>query len=140
MAELSDHYRLIAPDLRGFGASGRAASGYDAGTLAEDAAALLTALGVSSAAVVGIDAGTAPAFLLAHRPPDGADDGTPSTGPAPCSRCCGRSWPVRTREQRVHPGPDPTGGNDASYSIPPISRIVTCATPYPAKDHISAPL
>lgn len=54
-----------------FGASSRAASGYDAGTLAEDAAALLTTLGVSSAAVVGIDAGTAPAFLLALRRPPG---------------------------------------------------------------------
>ncbi|MGW5282933.1 alpha/beta fold hydrolase [Streptomyces collinus] len=69
MADLSGRYRVIAPDLRGFGASGRAASGYDAGTLAEDAAALLAALGVSSAAVVGIDAGTAPAFLLALRHP-----------------------------------------------------------------------
>ncbi|QIQ04754.1 alpha/beta fold hydrolase [Streptomyces liangshanensis] len=69
MAGLSDHYRVIAPDLRGFGASGPAATGYDAGTLAKDAAALLTALGVSSAAVVGIDAGTAPAFLLALRRP-----------------------------------------------------------------------
>lgn len=69
MADLSSRYRVIAPDLRGFGASSRAASGYDAGTLAEDAAALLTALGVSSAAVVGIDAGTAPAFLLALRQP-----------------------------------------------------------------------
>lgn len=69
MADLSGRYRVIAPDLRGFGASSRAASGYDAGTLAEDAAALLTTLGVSSAAVVGIDAGTAPAFLLALRRP-----------------------------------------------------------------------
>ncbi|MFJ6123815.1 alpha/beta fold hydrolase [Streptomyces griseoviridis] len=69
MAELSARHRVIAPDLRGFGASGPAASGYDAGTLAEDAAALLTALGVSSAAVVGIDAGTPPAFLLALRHP-----------------------------------------------------------------------
>ncbi|MFE9424904.1 alpha/beta fold hydrolase [Kitasatospora sp. NPDC006697] len=69
MAELSDRYRVIAPDLRGFGASGRAASGYDAGTLAEDAAALLGALGVDSAAVAGIDAGAAPAFLLAMRRP-----------------------------------------------------------------------
>ncbi|MEU3504877.1 alpha/beta hydrolase [Streptomyces hundungensis] len=70
MAELSDRYRVIAPDLRGFGASSRAASGYDAGTLATDAEALLTALGASSAAVVGIDAGTAPAVLLALRRPD----------------------------------------------------------------------
>ncbi|MET8903530.1 alpha/beta hydrolase [Streptomyces sp. NPDC004538] len=69
MADLSGRHRVIAPDLRGFGASGHAVSGYDAGTLAEDAAALLTSLGVSSAAVVGIDAGTAPAFLLALRRP-----------------------------------------------------------------------
>jgi pimeloyl-ACP methyl ester carboxylesterase len=69
MAGLSDHHRVIAPDLRGFGASSRAESGYDAGTLAEDAAALLGALGVSSAAVVGIDAGAPPAFLLALRRP-----------------------------------------------------------------------
>ncbi|WP_405742410.1 alpha/beta hydrolase [Streptomyces sp. NBC_00028] len=70
IADLADRHRVIAPDLRGFGASGRAASGYDAGTLAEDAAALLAALDVTSAAVVGIDAGTAPAFLLALRRPD----------------------------------------------------------------------
>ncbi|MFC8342437.1 alpha/beta fold hydrolase [Streptomyces sp. NPDC057280] len=69
MADLATRHRVIAPDLRGFGASGRAASGYDAGTLAEDAAALLAALDVSSAAVVGIDAGVAPAFLLALRRP-----------------------------------------------------------------------
>nr|WP_202518028.1 alpha/beta hydrolase [Streptomyces sp. SID685] len=69
VADLSDRYRVIAPDLRGFGASGGATSGYDAGTLADDATALLTALGVSRAAVVGIDAGTPPAFLLALRHP-----------------------------------------------------------------------
>lgn len=69
MAGLCDRYRVIAPDLRGFGASSPAASGYDAGTLAEDAAALLTELDVSSAAVVGIDAGTPAAFLLALRHP-----------------------------------------------------------------------
>ncbi|MFC7864897.1 alpha/beta fold hydrolase [Streptomyces murinus] len=69
MADLSGRYRVIAPDLRGFGASGGAACGYDAGTLADDATALLTALGVSRAAVVGIDAGTPPAFLLALRRP-----------------------------------------------------------------------
>ncbi|GGU43969.1 alpha/beta fold hydrolase [Streptomyces daghestanicus] len=86
MAGLTDRHLVIAPDLRGFGASsgpaaghgtGRAdaghdagyGTGYDAGTLADDAAALLAALGVSSAAVVGIDAGTPPAFLLALRRP-----------------------------------------------------------------------
>ncbi|MEU3493030.1 alpha/beta hydrolase [Kitasatospora cineracea] len=70
MADLADRHRVIAPDLRGFGASSRAATGYDAGTLAADAEALLAALGVRSAAVAGIDAGAAPAFLLALRRPD----------------------------------------------------------------------
>jgi pimeloyl-ACP methyl ester carboxylesterase len=69
MAGVSGSHRVIAPDLRGFGASGPAASGYDAGTLAEDAAALLAALGVSSAAVVAVDAGVPPSFLLAMRRP-----------------------------------------------------------------------
>ncbi|MFQ3555996.1 alpha/beta hydrolase [Streptomyces gramineus] len=69
MSDLSDRYRVIAPDLRGLGASSRTASGYDAGTLAEDAEGLLGILGVSSVAVVGIDAGTAPAFLLTVRRP-----------------------------------------------------------------------
>ncbi|MFJ9479623.1 alpha/beta fold hydrolase [Streptomyces mirabilis] len=67
---LAGRYRVIAPDLRGCGASARTAGGYDAGTLATDAEALLDALGETSAAVVGIDAGTPPAFLLAMRRPD----------------------------------------------------------------------
>ncbi|MEU0741834.1 alpha/beta fold hydrolase [Streptomyces sp. NPDC006134] len=70
MAGLRDRYTVIAPDLRGFGASGPAESGHDAATLAGDAAALLAACGVSRAAVVGIDAGTPPAFLLGLRRPD----------------------------------------------------------------------
>ncbi|WP_030928732.1 alpha/beta fold hydrolase [Streptomyces sp. NRRL S-646] len=70
MAGLSDRHTVIAPDLRGLGASSRAESGYDAATLADDAAALLEQLGVHDAAVAGIDAGTPPAFLLAMRRPD----------------------------------------------------------------------
>lgn len=70
MGQLAGNYRVIAPDLRGFGASTRAVEGYDAGTLAADAEGLLDALGEPSAAVVGIDAGTAPAVLLALRRPD----------------------------------------------------------------------
>ncbi|MFJ9966112.1 alpha/beta fold hydrolase [Streptomyces avermitilis] len=67
MAGLSERYRVIAPDLRGFGASTRAKTGYDAGSLADDAAALLETLGAGPAAVVGIDVGTPPALLLALR-------------------------------------------------------------------------
>ncbi|MEV0082244.1 alpha/beta hydrolase [Saccharopolyspora sp. NPDC050642] len=68
--QLAPRHRVIAPDLRGLGASTRAAHGYDAGTLAADAEALLDALGEQTAAVVGIDAGTPPAFLLAMRRPE----------------------------------------------------------------------
>ncbi|MFI6166314.1 alpha/beta fold hydrolase [Nocardia sp. NPDC051052] len=67
---LSAHYRVIAPDLRGFGATSRAADGYDAGTLATDIAGILDALGEPTAAVVAIDAGTPVAVLLALRHPD----------------------------------------------------------------------
>ncbi|MGV9757886.1 alpha/beta fold hydrolase [Streptomyces tricolor] len=66
---LARRHRVIAPDLRGFGASDRPADGYDAGTLAADAEALLDALDAGPAAVVGIDLGTPPAFLLAMRRP-----------------------------------------------------------------------
>jgi pimeloyl-ACP methyl ester carboxylesterase len=66
---LARHHRVIAPDLRGLGATTRTAGGYDAGTLAADAEALLDALGEPTATVVGIDAGTPPAFLLAARRP-----------------------------------------------------------------------
>lgn len=67
---LAEHHRVIAPDLRGLGASTRAAEGYDAGTLAADAEGILDALDEPSAAVVAIDAGTPVAFLLAMRRPD----------------------------------------------------------------------
>ncbi|MFF3748943.1 alpha/beta fold hydrolase [Streptomyces sp. NPDC002018] len=70
MAELAQRYRVIAPDLRGFGASAREADGYDAITLAADAEGLLEALGETSVAVVGIDIGVPPAFLLAMRRQD----------------------------------------------------------------------
>lgn len=66
---LSAHYRVIAPDLRGFGASSRASDGYDAETLATDIAGILDALGEPTAAVVAIDAGTPVAVLVALRHP-----------------------------------------------------------------------
>jgi len=67
---LSTHHQVIAPDLRGFGASTRASDGYDAGTLAIDIDGVLDALAVRTAAVVAIDAGTPVAVLLALRRPD----------------------------------------------------------------------
>ncbi|MEU0795238.1 alpha/beta fold hydrolase [Amycolatopsis sp. NPDC005961] len=70
LPHLTPHHRVIAPDLRGLGGTTRADGGYDAGTLAADAEALLDALGEPAATVAGIDAGAPPAFLLGMRRPE----------------------------------------------------------------------
>ena len=62
--------RAIAPDLRGLGASTRATDGYDLHTLANDMAALLTALGETQPVLVAsLDLGSPVAFMLAMRHP-----------------------------------------------------------------------
>ncbi|GAA3085175.1 pimeloyl-ACP methyl ester carboxylesterase [Kribbella aluminosa] len=61
---------VVAPDLRGLGASERTNSGRDAATLAADVIRLLDALDVDEAAVVAIDAAVPPAFLAALQHPD----------------------------------------------------------------------
>ncbi|MFF5077090.1 alpha/beta fold hydrolase [Actinoplanes sp. NPDC000266] len=68
--ELARSRRVIAPDLRGLGATTRAPRGYDGATIAEDARALLDALGERTADVVALDLGVQPAVLLALRHPD----------------------------------------------------------------------
>src|SRR5579862_6695788 len=50
---LAKHYRVIAPDLRGFGDSSKPATGYDTLTVAGDIVRLLDRLGVASAHLVG---------------------------------------------------------------------------------------
>jgi pimeloyl-ACP methyl ester carboxylesterase len=49
--------RVVAPDLRGYGASDKPPRGYDLPTAAADAAAVIRALGESDAVVVGSDWG-----------------------------------------------------------------------------------
>ncbi|WP_188675102.1 alpha/beta fold hydrolase [Subtercola lobariae] len=61
---LAETHRVIAPDLRGLGASQRDTTGYDARNLATDMLGVLDALDEPQAAVVAIDAGAPPAFLL----------------------------------------------------------------------------
>lgn len=70
MEPLARRWQVIAPDLRGLGATTRAADGYDAANLATDIEQLLAATNHETAAVVATDAGAAPAFLLAMRRPD----------------------------------------------------------------------
>jgi len=67
---LARSHRVIAPDLRGLGGSEREHGGYDARNLAADLAGLLDAVDEPLAAVVAIDAGSPPAFMLALEHPD----------------------------------------------------------------------
>lgn len=43
---LAARYRVVAPDLRGFGESDRPLAGYDSRTVADDVASLIAALGL----------------------------------------------------------------------------------------------
>src|SRR4051812_38750723 len=62
---LARHYRVICPDLRGFGWSDAPPSGYEKEALAEDVVRLLDALGVSDGIrLVGHDWGGWIGFLL----------------------------------------------------------------------------
>jgi pimeloyl-ACP methyl ester carboxylesterase len=61
---LAPQFRLIAPDLRGFGWTEAPGHGYDAETFARDQVALLDALEIESASVIGHDWGGWTAMLL----------------------------------------------------------------------------
>jgi pimeloyl-ACP methyl ester carboxylesterase len=54
---LGPRYRVIAPDLRGYGETDKPASGYDKRTMAQDLVALLDGLGIDRIALVGHDRG-----------------------------------------------------------------------------------
>ncbi len=61
---LAAHYRVLMPDLRGFGWSDAPGWGYDAPTFAADVVALLDALEIDRVKLVGHDWGGFTAFLL----------------------------------------------------------------------------
>ncbi len=71
--ELSERYRLIVPDLRGYGETEKPADGYDKRTMANDIIALMQHCGVSKAAIVGHDRGARVATRLAKDHPDAVD-------------------------------------------------------------------
>jgi pimeloyl-ACP methyl ester carboxylesterase len=71
MPLLADRYQLIAPDLRGLGASSRPLTGYDKKTVAHDLWQLMhDHLGHEKFAVVGHDVGAVVAFRLAADHPE----------------------------------------------------------------------
>jgi pimeloyl-ACP methyl ester carboxylesterase len=61
---LAGDFRLLAPDLRGFGATEAPGAGYDGEAFARDQIALLDALGIERVDVIGHDWGGWTAFLL----------------------------------------------------------------------------
>ncbi len=65
--DLVRDHTVIVPDLRGMGLSAKAADGYDKWTQAADMRAVLKALGIDKAIVVGHDIGTMVAYAYAAR-------------------------------------------------------------------------
>jgi pimeloyl-ACP methyl ester carboxylesterase len=86
MAALGDEFRLLAPDLRGFGWSEAPGHGYDGETFAADQVALLDALGLERAHVVGHDWGGWTAMLLGILHADRVDRMVVCNAPHPWSR------------------------------------------------------
>src|SRR6476660_5454740 len=62
LPELSKHFTVIAPDLRGVGESDKSDSGYDKKTLAADLHGLIKQLGYSNINIVGHDIGLMVAY------------------------------------------------------------------------------
>ena len=71
--ELAKFYRVIAPDLRGYGETDKPVSGYDKRNMARDLRELMRALDVRKVALVGHDRGARVATRFAKDYPDAID-------------------------------------------------------------------
>src|SRR5207253_11451714 len=69
MPRLASSHTVIAPDLRGIGASERTAQGYDKKTMAKDVHELVVKLGHKKVTVVGHDIGLMVAYAYAAQYP-----------------------------------------------------------------------
>ena len=70
---LARRFRVIAPDLRGYGETDKPASGYEKRTMAMDLVALLDQLGLTRIALVGHDRGARVATRFAKDHPQRLD-------------------------------------------------------------------
>lgn len=70
MPELAEHYRVLAPDLLGHGASGKAATDYSLGAHASILRDLMDRLGIARATVVGQSLGGGVAMQFSYQYPD----------------------------------------------------------------------
>jgi pimeloyl-ACP methyl ester carboxylesterase len=73
MGPLSKHFRVVAPDHRGHGRGIRSGRRFTLADCADDAAALLDAMGIESAIVVGYSMGGPIAQLMWKRHPEKVD-------------------------------------------------------------------
>jgi pimeloyl-ACP methyl ester carboxylesterase len=83
MPLLSPDYDVIAVDLRGVGGSDKPKDGYDKKTSAADIKALMDALGIKKANIVGHDIGGMIAYAFAAQFPDAAESITIIDVPIP---------------------------------------------------------
>ena len=70
VAEYAKHFTCISVDLRGTGESDKPAGPYSTELFADDVAAFMQALGISSAHVTGLSLGAAIGMWLAAKYPD----------------------------------------------------------------------
>lgn len=82
-AALAKNHTVVVPDLRGMGLSSHPAGGYEKNNQAADIRAILDALGIDHAVVVGHDIGTMVAFAYAARYPDKTDKLVVMDAPVP---------------------------------------------------------
>jgi pimeloyl-ACP methyl ester carboxylesterase len=73
MHELAGNHVVVAPDLRGAGASSKPDGGYDKKTMAQDIHALVQSLGYPKVGIVGHDIGLMVAYAYAAQYPDEVD-------------------------------------------------------------------
>jgi pimeloyl-ACP methyl ester carboxylesterase len=93
---LAGDFRLICPDLRGFGWTDAPGRGYDNETFAADAVALLDALGIERAGVIGHDWGGFTSLLIALHHPERVEHllalSTPIPWLRPSPRLAAAAW------------------------------------------------
>ncbi|MGA9138840.1 MAG: alpha/beta hydrolase, partial [Methanocella sp.] len=70
---LSTNYRVIAPDLRGYGDTDKPQDGYDKRTMARDIYELMLSLGYTKIVLVGHDRGARVATRFAKDYPEAVD-------------------------------------------------------------------
>src|SRR5664280_222189 len=107
-------FRVVAPDLRGYGASDKPPRGYDAYTLSADVAGLVRALGEREAVVVGSDWGGMLAWAVAECPDQAGDVGGQGVGVVPARWLVARAVPAQVG--RYH---SEAGGRKVPELMPP---------------------